>query len=121
MLFSVRIMYLSFAPLIGCYIAITTISNNIKRTECSKDEQLLMKRLLEGYRTDVRPVANASLPVPIEIQLKLKQIVDLDVRNQILKTNLCLDYYWKDYSLFWNPVSTIQLNIEAKHNISNLR
>ena len=100
-------MYLSFVLLIACYIAITTISNNIKRTECSKDEQLLMKRLLEGYRTDVRPVAIASLPVPIEIQLKLKQIVDLDVRIHILKPNLWLDYYWKDDNLFWNAVSTL--------------
>ena len=100
-------MYFSFCRLIACYIATITISNKITRSECSKDEQLSMANLLEGYRTDVRPVANASLPVPFRIQLKLKQIVDLDVRNQILKTNLWLDYYWKDDNLFWNPVSTL--------------
>ena len=100
-------MYFSFVLIIACYIAIVTIVNNIQPIECSKDENLLMKHLLKVSRTRVRPVHNASLPLPVEIQLYLKQIVDLDVRNQVLKTNLWLDYYWKDDNLFWNPVSTL--------------
>ena len=96
----------SFSLIIACYIAIVTIINGIERIHCSEDEKYLMKHLREGYMRDVRPVNDPSLPLTVEIQLKLKQIVDLDVRDQILKTNLWLDYYWNDRSLVWNPVST---------------
>ena len=98
--------HFSFPLIIACYIAIVTILNGIEPIQCSEDEKRLMKHLREGYERDVRPVNDASLPLTVEIQLKLKQIVDLDVRNQILKTNLWLDYYWNDPTLVWNPVST---------------
>ena len=99
-------MHFKFSLLIAWHIAVVTILNNSQPIECNKDEQQLMRRILRGYRAYVRPVPNASLPLTVEIQLRLKQIVDLDVRNQILKTNLWLDYYWKDSNLVWNPVST---------------
>ena len=99
-------MHFKFSLLIACYIAVVTIFNNSQPIECNKDEQRLMRRILKGYKAYVRPVSNASLPLTVEIQLRLKQIVNLDVRNQILKTNLWLDYYWKDSNLVWNPVST---------------
>ena len=99
-------MHFNFALLTAFYITLVTIFNNSQPVECSKDEQVLMRRLMREYRAYVRPVSNASLPLTVEIQLRLKQIVNLDVRNQILKTNLWLDYYWKDSNLVWNPVST---------------
>ena len=98
-------MYLKLGLLFTCAATITII-NNIKAVGCSKDETLLMRNLLRGYRRDVRPVSNASLPLPVEIQLKLKKIVELDARNQVLTTLLWLDYYWTDAHLVWNPVST---------------
>ena len=106
-------MYFSFILEVSCYVAAITIVHNIKLIECSKDEQSLMRKLLKGYRPYVRPVSNASLALPVEIQLKLKSIVDLDARNQILKTHLWLDYYWTDANLVWNPVSTLYTLIVA--------
>ena len=102
----IKMTHFSFPLIIACYIAIVTILNGIEPIQCSEDEKRLMKHLREGYERDDRPVNDASLPLTVEIQLKLKQIVDLDVRNQILKTNLWLDYYWNDPTLVWNPVST---------------
>ena len=99
-------MYLKLSLLVTCYAVAITLINNIKVIGCSKDETRLMETLLKGYRRDVRPVLNASLPLPVEIQLKLKKIVELDARNQVITTLLWLDYYWMDAHLVWNPVST---------------
>ena len=32
------------------------------------------------------------------------QIIDLDERNQLLKTNIWLNYVWNDANLMWNEV-----------------
>ena len=34
----------------------------------------------------------------------LLQIIDLDERNQLLKTNIWLNYVWNDANLMWNEV-----------------
>ena len=100
-------MYPRSIILITCYIATIAFIHNIKLTECSKDEQLLRRKLLRRYQPDVRPVTNANLSLPVDMQLRLKSIVNLDGREQILQTSLWPDYYWKDANLVWNPVSTL--------------
>ena len=99
-------MYFNFVLTIAFYVAIITTSDNIKSIRCSKHEKDLIKSLLKDYEPDARPVSNASLPLAVEIKLTLKQIIDLDERNQILKTNIWLEYYWIDSNLVWKPVST---------------
>ena len=72
---------------------------------CSPNETELVNQLLGDYQQFARPVADASLPLTLEIKVTLKQIVDLDERNQILKTNVWLEYYWNDTNLMWKPVN----------------
>ena len=74
-------------------------------TTCSPIEKDLVNHLLQDYEPLARPVSDASNPLTLEIKVTLKQIVDLDERNQILKTNVWLEYYWNDTNLMWNPVS----------------
>ena len=71
----------------------------------SDEEAALINKLLENYNPFARPVVNDSSQLNLEIILTLKQIINLDVRKQILKTKLWLEYYWKDKNLVWKPVS----------------
>ena len=74
---------------------------------CSDNETRLIDNLLYKYQPYSRPVANASSPLLLDITITLKQIIDLDERNQLLTTNLWLEYYWFDSKLVWNPVSVM--------------
>ena len=95
---------------------------NIK---CSDKETALINKLLKNYNPFARPVVNDSYQLDLEIILTLKQIINLDVRKQVLKTKLWLEYYWKDTNLVWKPV---RLNISciighgplSKYILSNL-
>jgi nicotinic acetylcholine receptor len=68
------------------------------------NERRLLNNLLEEYQKYERPVANEFDPVSLNFTLSLQQIIDLDERNQILITNLWLDYTWQDVNLAWNKV-----------------
>ena len=76
----------------------------VENVVCSDAETNLINNLLRDYQKFSRPVANPNLPLSLNITLTLKQIIDLDERNQLLKTNLWLEYYWFDDKLKWNPV-----------------
>ncbi|CAF3490687.1 unnamed protein product [Adineta steineri] len=81
--------------------ALTDCSNRT-RYNCS-DEQRLLYFLLKNYSNNVRPVRNASLPVPVKLGLTLTQIFDMMEKNQILVSNVWLDQEWRDEFLQWNP------------------
>ena len=61
-----------------------------------------------NYQKLERPVAEESKPLELKFGLSLQQIVDLDERNQLLKTNMWLNYWWTDANLMWKSV-------KAKH------
>ncbi|UJR10381.1 hypothetical protein I4U23_014586 [Adineta vaga] len=58
---------------------------------------------MKNYSNSVRPVRNASQPVPVKLGLTLTQIFDMIEKNQILITNVWLDQEWVDEFLQWNP------------------
>ncbi|CAF4918226.1 unnamed protein product, partial [Rotaria magnacalcarata] len=83
---------------------------------CS-DEQRLLYFLMKNYSNSVRPVRNASLPVPIKLGLTLTQVFDMIEKNQILITNVWLDQEWYDEFLQWNPADfngIHRLNLPSK-------
>ena len=77
----------------------------VKFAVCSDNETALVNTLLRKYQRYSRPVADPSSTLSLNITLTLKQIIDLDEKNQLLKTNLWLEYYWFDDKLQWKPVS----------------
>ena len=87
------------------------IISSFKFIECSHSEKTLVRKLLRDYEPLARPVNNSTKPVTLAIIVTLKQIVDLDERNQILKTNIWLEYYWNDTNLKWNPVELSLVDI----------
>ncbi|CAG5115686.1 unnamed protein product, partial [Candidula unifasciata] len=58
-------------------------------------EKVLIKKLIERYQRqgkEGRPVINTTDSVRVEFGLSLIQILDVDVKNQILKTNVWYEY-----------------------------
>ncbi|XP_075874799.1 neuronal acetylcholine receptor subunit alpha-7-like isoform X4 [Nelusetta ayraudi] len=57
---------------------------------------------MAGYNSMVRPVANESESISVKFGVTLRQIIDVDEKNQILTTNMWLNLQWTDYQLQWN-------------------
>ena len=84
----------------------------------ARNEYRLLNNLLAEYQKYERPVANESLPVSLSFTLHLQQIIDLDERNQLLVTNLWLDYTWTDANLVWNKVILDLIKYDDIKNMS---
>ncbi|XP_076041681.1 acetylcholine receptor subunit alpha-like [Oratosquilla oratoria] len=67
------------------------------------DAKRLYDDLLSNYNKLVRPVINVSDPLQVEIKLKLSQLIDVNLKNQIMTTNLWVEQFWYDYKLKWEP------------------
>ncbi|XP_061669946.1 neuronal acetylcholine receptor subunit alpha-7-like [Syngnathoides biaculeatus] len=66
------------------------------------DELRLLNMLLSGYNSLERPVFNESQKLIVGVGITLRQIMDVDEKNQVVKTNIWLQMSWKDYKLQWN-------------------
>ena len=100
-------------------ISICLVLLSLSLYECSVSEKTLVRTLLEDYEPLARPVNDSRIPVTLAIIVTLKQIVDLDERNQILKTNIWLEYYWNDTNLTWNPVHSNLNDIISNNHSDN--
>jgi nicotinic acetylcholine receptor len=61
--------------------------------------------LIGKYQIYERPVQIENRAVELQFNISLQQIIDLDERNQLLKSNMWLTYHWYDENLVWNEVS----------------
>ncbi|XP_054721817.1 acetylcholine receptor subunit alpha-like [Uloborus diversus] len=46
---------------------------------------------------------NVTDPLTVHIKLKLSQLIEVNLKNQIMTTNLWVEQYWHDYKLTWEP------------------
>ncbi|KAK3789048.1 hypothetical protein RRG08_063764 [Elysia crispata] len=79
-------------------------------------EKELIRDLLTQYEIEGklgRPVIHATDMVMVNFSLSLIQILDVDEKNQILKTNIWYHYKWRDIFLQWTP--------EKHDNITSIR
>ncbi|XP_063360101.1 acetylcholine receptor subunit alpha-like isoform X2 [Cydia amplana] len=67
------------------------------------DAKRLYDDLLSNYNKLVRPVLNVSDALAVRIKLKLSQLIDVNLKNQIMTTNLWVEQSWYDYKLSWEP------------------
>nr|AHJ11212.1 nicotinic acetylcholine receptor alpha4 variant B [Locusta migratoria] len=67
------------------------------------DAKRLYDDLLSSYNKLVRPVVNTSDVLRVCIKLKLSQLIDVNLKNQIMTTNLWVEQSWYDYKLRWEP------------------
>ncbi|CAH2071188.1 unnamed protein product, partial [Iphiclides podalirius] len=67
------------------------------------DAKRLYDDLLSNYNKLVRPVVNTTDVLRVCIKLKLSQLIDVNLKNQIMTTNLWVEQSWYDYKLRWDP------------------
>ncbi|XP_030850294.1 neuronal acetylcholine receptor subunit alpha-7 [Strongylocentrotus purpuratus] len=58
---------------------------------------------MRNYNKHMRPVRNDKEMVVVDFTIKLKQIVDIDERDQMLKLNIQINQSWTDQLLQWDP------------------
>lgn len=68
------------------------------------DAKRLYDDLLSNYNRLIRPVSNNSDKVVVKMGLKLSQLVDLNLKDQILTTNFWVETEWRDDKLKWDPM-----------------
>lgn len=70
-----------------------------------KSEYNLLEELFDSkrYNNRVRPVTNSQDAVTVTFGLVVKEIEDLDDKNQLLITRAEIREYWLDPLLEWNP------------------
>ncbi|XP_018398482.1 PREDICTED: acetylcholine receptor subunit alpha-like 1 [Cyphomyrmex costatus] len=59
--------------------------------------------LLSNYNRLIRPVGNNSDRLTVRMGLRLSQLIDVNLKNQIMTTNVWVEQEWHDYKLRWNP------------------
>nr|AFJ04794.1 nicotinic acetylcholine receptor alpha2 subunit [Periplaneta americana] len=80
--------------LLGC---ITTPSH------ANPDAKRLYDDLLSNYNRLIRPVSNNTDTVLVKLGLRLSQLIDLNLKDQILTTNVWLEHEWQDHKFRWDP------------------
>ena len=68
------------------------------------DEERLIDDLLnkKKYNKLARPVHREADSLEVRFGISLQSIVNVDEKNEMLLTNMWLNYEWKDYKLQWN-------------------
>ncbi|XP_023240040.1 acetylcholine receptor subunit alpha-like isoform X2 [Centruroides vittatus] len=67
------------------------------------DAKRLHDDLLSDYNRLIRPVDNHSSKVTIVVGLKLTQLIDINLKHQVMTTNVWVEQTWDDYKLHWTP------------------
>ncbi|CAH0390559.1 unnamed protein product [Bemisia tabaci] len=63
----------------------------------------LYNDLLSNYNRLIRPVGNNTDRLTVKMGLKLSQLIDVNLKSQIMTTNMWVEQEWNDYKLKWNP------------------
>jgi len=84
-------------------LGLLILSNAAVLSNGNPDAKRLFDDLLSSYNKLVRPVINVTDPVTVKFKLKLSQLIDVNLRKQVMTTNLWIEQYWYDYKLTWNP------------------
>ncbi|XP_037079305.1 LOW QUALITY PROTEIN: uncharacterized protein LOC119100304, partial [Pollicipes pollicipes] len=87
-------------------------------TRANPDARRLYDDLLSNYNRLIRPVSNASDRVTVKLGLRLSQLMDLNLKDQILTTNVWVEHEWKDHKFVWEPREyggVTELYVPAEH------
>lgn len=68
----------------------------------SEDEERLVRDLFRGYNKLIRPVQNMTQTVDVRFGLAFVQLINVNEKNQIMKSNVWLRLVWNDYQLQWD-------------------
>ncbi|XP_055389268.1 acetylcholine receptor subunit beta-like 2 [Condylostylus longicornis] len=71
--------------------------------EANPYSKRLYDDLLSNYNRLIRPVVNNSETLTVYLGLKLSQLIEVNLKNQVMTTNLWVKQKWFDYKLRWDP------------------
>ncbi|ENN74447.1 hypothetical protein YQE_08965, partial [Dendroctonus ponderosae] len=74
-----------------------------KHIEANPDAKRLYDDLLSNYNRLIRPVFNHTEALTVWLSLKLSQLIEMNLKNQVMTTNLWVVQKWFDYKLKWEP------------------
>ncbi|XP_017883494.1 acetylcholine receptor subunit beta-like 2 [Ceratina calcarata] len=75
----------------------------IKTYEANPDTKRLYDDLLSNYNRLIRPVINNTETLTVWLGLKLSQLIEMNLKNQVMTTNVWVEQKWFDYKLRWDP------------------
>ncbi|XP_030748899.1 acetylcholine receptor subunit beta-like 2 isoform X2 [Sitophilus oryzae] len=75
----------------------------VKHIEANPDAKRLYDDLLSNYNRLIRPVINHTETLTVWLSLKLSQLIEMNLKNQVMTTNLWVVQKWNDYKLRWDP------------------
>ncbi|XP_015785552.1 acetylcholine receptor subunit beta-like 2 [Tetranychus urticae] len=73
------------------------------KVNSNPDEQRLFEDLMNNYNALYRPVGNFSDKLLVKMGLVLSQIIDINLKNQIMSSNVWVHQEWYDMNLRWDP------------------
>ena len=80
-------------------------STFVGEVQGSEREAALVDHLFYSYNPLIRPAQNASEVTRICFGMQLVQLINVDERNQVMKSNVWIRMRWVDYQLAWKPES----------------
>ncbi|KAJ8688545.1 hypothetical protein QAD02_024340 [Eretmocerus hayati] len=75
----------------------------VYRVQANPDAKRLYDDLLSNYNRLIRPVLNNNDTVVVKLGLRLSQLIELNLKDQILTTNVWLEHEWQDHKFKWDP------------------
>ena len=63
----------------------------VQGVECNPHAKRLYDDLLHDYNRLIRPVPNFTETLTVRLGLKLSQLIDVDLKNQVMTTNVWVD------------------------------
>ncbi|XP_043255207.1 acetylcholine receptor subunit beta-like 2 isoform X2 [Colletes gigas] len=88
--------------LFNCFIIIYSVAGS-KTYEANPDAKRLYDDLLSNYNRLIRPVINNTETLTVWLGLKLSQLIEMNLKNQVMTTNVWVEQKWFDYKLRWDP------------------
>lgn len=95
-------IYRIFNLHVSKYRLFHTYFSKIFLVNSSEDEERLVRDLFRGYNKLIRPVQNMTQKVAVRFGLAFVQLINVNEKNQIMKSNVWLRLVWYDYQLQWD-------------------
>lgn len=94
---------ITFFPTFTIYFLYVT---GVKLLEANPDVKRLYDDLLSNYNRLIRPVTNVSDILTVRLGLKLSQLMEVNLKNQVMTTNLWVEQV-RVFSMVFNEVPTL--------------
>lgn len=88
--------------LIPIILDLLFVHNENKFVFASEDEERLVRDLFRDYNKLIRPVEYVNQTVEVELGLSMIQLINVNEKNQVMTSNVWLNFVWHDYQLKWD-------------------